>query len=127
MHTMGCIECDSERFKLLKSNRKATCIQAFLDQHLTLRKIFTAYNVPAIIQYVSLDVDENSLGVLEKFPFNTHKMITLTTEHNLYWGDPTPKNQMYEILTFNGYIRVREDVTDDNLPFEDWYVYKDFI
>jgi len=95
-----------------------------------LSTVFEKYDVPTTIDYASLDIEGAELKALEGFPWETHKVICWTIEHNLYRGDRKHKEDIYEFMTSKGYVRVKEDVAckDSNWePYEDWYVHKDFV
>jgi len=93
----------------------------------TLVNIFKQNNVPNVIDYMSLDIEGAEYTALLAFPFKEYKTILLTVEHNAYLGSTESKEKLYEILTKNNYVRVQEDVQHIGLPFEDWYVHKDFL
>lgn len=149
-----CIEALPVNFELLKNSRKCISLNCALTDKIgkchinssgstsrlgnqnhntvevtttTFEEIFSLYNVPTIIDYLSLDIEGQEYLALTKFPFSTHKCLVITVEHNLYCEGPTRKNQLKEILTANDYILVKEDVADQNLPFEDWYAHKTFF
>ena len=97
---------------------------------MTLTSIFKKYNVPKIIDYISLDVENSEIEALKGFPFDTHIGIIWTIEHNLYRNDGWLKKGIKEIMLANGYIMYKENVSckDSNWePFEDWYVHKNYI
>jgi FkbM family methyltransferase len=151
-----CIEC-GEDFDACKKNRSSLCLDVAVyseecylnfspERHqatknfmlnsiivkaFTFKQIFEKYNVPTLIDYVSLDIEGLEFEALKGWPWNTHKSILWTIEHNLYvQNDPTLKNSIYEILSKNRYIRVIENVAcqgSHGQPFEDWYVYKDYV
>lgn len=78
-----------------------------------------------------MDVEGAEYEALKGFPFNTHISILWTIEHNLYINnDPTLKNKVKEIMLSNNYVISRENVScpdSRDLPFEDWYIHKDYI
>jgi len=98
---------------------------------ITFRDLFKEYDVPEIIDYISLDVEGAEYEALKGFPFDTHISILWTIEHNFYINnDPTLKNQIKEIMLANDYVIAKEDVScpdSRNLPFEDWYVHKNYV
>lgn len=89
---------------------------------ITFEKLFELYDVPEIIDYISLDIEGYEYKSLTKFPFNKYKCRLLTVEHNLYVDGPTNKNNIRNILEQNGYTLEIENVSHQGLPFEDWYV-----
>ena len=89
----------------------------------TLKDIFEQYDVPKIIDYISLDIEGYEYQALLGFPFENYEFIVMTVEHNLYLGDSSNKENIKKILTENGYVLFRENVTNiGNDPFEDWYI-----
>jgi FkbM family methyltransferase len=98
---------------------------------ITFRDLIKKYNVPNIIDYISLDVEGAEYEALKEFPFDTHISILWTIEHNLYINnDSTLKNKVKEIMLANNYVISKENVScpdSKDLPFEDWYIHKDYI
>ena len=86
----------------------------------TIGTILSECNAPAIIDYLSLDIEGGEFIALSVFPFDKYKIRALTVEHNFYNSGPGNKNKIYDILTEAGYTRVKE-VSADGLHFEDWY------
>lgn len=98
----------------------------------TLSNILQKCNAPEIIDYVSLDIEGGEIGAIESFDWSAYRINTMTVEHNLYIHGPSQKDDIYRLLTSQGYIRVREDVLclDPSFymqPFEDWYAHRDFL
>lgn len=91
------------------------------------------FNCPSIIDYISLDVDEANVKVLEIFPFETYQFKIMTYEHDMYAGREEckeRKSKAKEILLSKGYHLLCEDVgcdSSENKPFEDWYVNPQFV
>lgn len=71
--------------------------------------------------YLSLDVDEHSLDALRNMPLDRMRFRIITAEHNLYLS-PSLKEPMSKLLADNDYICVCDNVCNENLPFEDWWV-----
>ena len=151
-----CLEALPSNFKILKNKRKCISLNyALTDQvgtcfinssgstsrltnnttdynsievpTITFEKMFEMYSVPNIIDYLSLDIEGQEYLALTKFPFSTHKCLLITVEHNLYCEGPQRKNEIKQILLSNDYVLIKEDVADQNLPFEDWYAHKSYI
>jgi FkbM family methyltransferase len=101
---------------------KITDENGFEVQCLTFQKLFEKYEVPKIIDYMSLDIEGHEYKSLTKFPFHEYKCRTITVEHNLYMGDSSNKENINQILINNGYTLAVENVSHDNLIFEDWYI-----
>jgi hypothetical protein len=75
------------------------------------------------IDYLSLDVDENSLAALKNLPLDTTRFSVITIEHDAYrFGDKLWPGER-EILKAKGYSLVCQDVCGaPGAPFEDWWV-----
>lgn len=101
---------------------KITSDNGFKVECITFKKLFQIYDVPKIIDYMSLDIEGYEYKSLTEFPFDEYKCKTITVEHNLYLGDDENKKKINEILIKNGYTLLNENVTHDELPFEDWYI-----
>lgn len=144
-----CVEPNREEYKRLESNRKCKTLEVAIsnyngycgfreagllgeieagDSHkcITLREL--TQESPTVIQYLSLDIEGFEYKALTQFPFDTHIVEAITVEHNRYLGDTSLKDSIYDLLTQNNYVRVKEDVLVDGLfPFEDWYLHKTMI
>lgn len=101
---------------------KITDANGITVEAITFEKLFEIYDVPEIIDYMSLDIEGYEYKALTKFPFSKYKCRTITVEHNLYLGDSENKKKINEILINNGYTLIVENVKHEGFPFEDWYV-----
>lgn len=83
--------------------------------------------------YLSLDIDppEATLAVLEALPLETVRFSVITFEHDLWRGDPRPRDRSRRILFDHGYMLAVPDVRchvfwpykgPDPVPFEDWWI-----
>jgi hypothetical protein len=126
----------------------------YAEKHLSVRKMplqvmdmtlidwdaFIANNIilQSTVDYLSFDIDEASLPVLRKFPFNKLHFRALTIEHDAYrFGDSTRQemrqilqNAGYELLVANVMIHFDSPETkslNGFVPFEDWYVRTDLV
>src|SRR4030042_3270002 len=144
-----CIEAGLTPFLELKKNRKCICVNKFVSdkngvtdfaeinynrtiapgrfeiEEIRLDTLMGQYIIPDIIDYVSIDTDGNEYEILKKFPFNKHKVILWTIEHN-YYLRKEPKEAIKKIMNKHGYIIAIENVEDDGFIFEDWYIHKDY-
>jgi FkbM family methyltransferase len=75
-----------------------------------LENILSEYNAPAVIDYLSFDVEGAETRILRRFPFDRYKFLSMTIER------PTPA--LNEILFRNGYLFVR------NVQFDTFYVHQ---
>lgn len=82
--------------------------------------------------YLSLDIDppEATLAVLASLPLDRVRFGVITYEHDLWRGDPRPRERSREILAAHGYRLVVPDVRvhvfypyrgPDPVAFEDWF------
>lgn len=76
--------------------------------------------------YLSFDVDEASMRTMRRFPFDKISFNICTVEHDRYRFGQDIANEMRQIMERNDYILLCKDVTNDNLPYEDWWVHKTF-
>jgi hypothetical protein len=89
-----------------------------------------------VVDYMSFDIDEASLPVLRKFPFDRLRFRAMTVEHDAYRTGNSMRCEMRSILQGAGYELIAADVVvyylwrespeamalNGYLPFEDWYV-----
>lgn len=142
-----CIEANPEVFDQLNTKRNSICLPYAVtdyDGHCTfgidrigghrqvecykLNTILANCLSPAIIDYMSLDIEGHELQVLNAFDFDRWQVKLMTVEHNLYCDGPEKKEALHSLLTSKGFTRTHEDVKclDPNplyfnQPFEDWY------
>lgn len=148
------IEADPIPFKNMCDIRNCTCINKAITNYngvckfyqdplsgkisdngieieaITLIELFKQYDVPKIIDYISLDIEGGEYDALLGFPFNEYKFLTLTVEHNIYQGNPQQiknKSDIFDLLTINNYLRIKNNVDDNGNKFEDWYVHNDLV
>lgn len=86
-----------------------------------LDTILEECNCPKDIDYMSLDIEGHELAVLQSLDFTKWNINLLTIEHNSYLHGPALKDAIFELLSQNGYDRIREDVCAPEGPYEDWY------
>lgn len=147
-----CIEGNTSIFKLLVNNRNCKCINSVISSKqekvffkndgligsisnkegietttTTLTHILHENKTPFIIDYMSLDIEGHEYSALLGFPWHTHTVILLTVEHNAYNVGITNKNKLYDFLSTQGYTRVKEDIEDQGLVYEDWYIKTEYL
>ncbi|GAA4324705.1 hypothetical protein GCM10023115_41610 [Pontixanthobacter gangjinensis] len=81
---------------------------------ISLNDLLKKYNSPRIIDYLSIDTEGSELEILKNFDFEEFKFRIITVEHNY----TDIRDSIFELLTKNGYKRVKEDYSE----FDDWYV-----
>lgn len=106
-------------------------------------------NVPKIIDYISLDVDNANISVINNFPFNDYEFKIMTFETDCYSDGVNRKNQAINVLSqYKQYKRMLDDgIASSNdcyscgmtmeecenrtlegpLVWEDWWVNTKFI
>ena len=151
-----CVEADSYLFGDLRKNRGCICVNVaasdsegkikfLMDgfsgraedtrgsievETRSMSKILEDNSAPKIIDYMSLDVEGMEFKVLSQFPFETHEIVLITVEHNVYMGTQEVidnKKRIQDLLIEKGYIIHQENVTSENLAFEDWYINKKYL
>ena len=96
----------------------------------TLQTIFKAYSAPAVIDYMSLDVEGHELEVLAGFPFNEYVVKCITVEHNEPHTGPVMRTSIREILELNDYrfVKGNDDIHNwRHGPIDDFYVHNSVI
>jgi len=78
--------------------------------------------IPPIVDYLSLDVDADTLVTLRTLPLPRVRFRVITIEHDAYRHGDGPRAAMREILTTHDYDLVCKDVRFNGRPFEDWWV-----
>ncbi len=79
-------------------------------------------HMPPLIDYLSLDCDENSYAALAAIPFDYVGFGVITVEHDRYLrGDDLARAQR-DLLKAKGYVLICADVHWEGGAFEDWYV-----
>lgn len=73
-------------------------------------KIFLQEDVPKIIDYLSLDIDDGTLEVLKRIPFINFEYKTITIEHDYYRLEDKLRKEQREILGNYGYYLLFSDV-----------------
>lgn len=98
------------------------------------KKAFEENNVPVFIDYLQIDLEEhngstlNTLKNLDKNVLDMYKFATVTFEHDIYRSNAyDTRLQSRTIFDKRGYVRVFEDVSNEDLPYEDWYVHPDLV
>lgn len=96
-------------------------------------KIFEEQNLPSIIDYLSLDIDDGTYKALIKLPHSKFKFKVITIEHDFYRVGESLRIPERDFLRGINYQLVFENVglfhTVHNkiIFFEDWWVSPEFI
>ena len=93
------------------------------------KRIFEENDFPMNIDYLSLDVDDATLGVLKSLPFNEYKFKVITIEHDGYLHGDIYRKEQRNILNSLGYFLLCSNVYVEQdgfygkqCPFEDWWI-----
>jgi hypothetical protein len=93
------------------------------------KTILNKEKYPSRIDYLSIDIDENSAEVLKILPLNDYRFSVITIEHDAYRFGNKLKDEERAILSGHSYSLLCSDVLvplgcgmGPNLPFEDWWV-----
>jgi len=127
------IDIDYESIMNCKKIRKSDSFLVDLKniiidkKELKLIEFLKKYNCPKIIDYISFDVDEDTLNIMNKFPFNKYEFKCMTFEHDSYRVGNELKNYSRKIFTNFGYKLICSDVKSGNNAFEDWYINPNYI
>jgi hypothetical protein len=82
---------------------------------------------PQVVDYLSLDIDNNYDTVLQKIPFNDYIFKVITIEHDFYKFGNKYKGAERMILTSLGYYLLCPDVSifylEMDCAFEDWWIH----
>lgn len=119
------IDYDVNMIELCRQQRRAPAVLANLCQ-VSLRDVFTANSVPAVIDYISFDVDQATEVALAGFPFDKYKFRIMTFEHDAYHKGPNLRYESRQIFQAAGYALLCADVKHEGLAYEDWYVDSSF-
>ena len=92
----------------------------------TLDRVLHAAHAPAVIDYLSLDVEGQEYNILKTFPFDMYTFRCMTVEHNAPHVGPEQQMKIRELLEKNGYTYVKGNDDINNWghgPIDDFYVY----
>lgn len=79
----------------------------------------------SLIDYLSIDCDSDSLGVIERILDTRLRFRVITIEHDSYAQGDVPKTKMRSLISEAKYLLVCSDVCayhNSKFPFEDWWV-----
>lgn len=109
---------------------KRNCI--FLNKdalEIDYKNLFITNKFPSTIDYLSVDIDENSALALKKLPLNDYKFNIITIEHDAYRFGDSLRSEERAILNAHNYHLLFPNVLvplgcgmGPDLPFEDWWV-----
>lgn len=113
--------------------KNRTC--TFLNEdalEIDFRKVLEGLNAPKQIDFLSLDIDENTAAALNRLPFDEYRFSVITCEHDSYRFGHSLRNVEREFMRHYGYYLLFGDVfvprgcystnPDRREPFEDWWI-----
>lgn len=123
-----CVERGVGYTEHYRKNRN--CI--FLNEDATqidYKALFIANAYPSRIDYLSVDIDENSALALKKLPLDDYRFSIITIEHDAYRFSDSLRSEERAILNAHNYTLLFPNVLvplgcgmGPDLPFEDWWV-----
>lgn len=95
-------------------------------------EILNQCGAPKVIDYMSIDIEGGEIGAIKSMRWDIYKVKLITVEHNLYCEGPANKDEIFRLLSAEGYVRVVDNAQClespwTGLPYEDWYAHKAFI
>lgn len=93
--------------------------------------LFLSNNLPHIIDYLSIDIDDNTANCLELIPLHNYYFKVITIEHDSYRLGNSLQIKEHSILYNNGYFPLCKNITFQHLKptefFEDWWIHPNYI
>lgn len=83
--------------------------------------------IAPVVDYLSLDVDADTLATLKVLPLARVRFRVITIEHDTYRCGNGPRTAMREILAAHHYDLICKDVCLKGRPFEDWWADKGLV
>jgi len=131
------IGIDIAHIDAFNSNRKSKGVYADLKIK-PIHEILEENNAPKIIDFFSYDVDQALKTSLQMLDLSKYTFKHIHFEHNEYIGPNDPnyyaldladlKKIAHEKFTDAGYVRIVENVVDNNgSAVEDWYIHSDYF
>lgn len=95
---------------------------------------FAIASMPTDIDYLQIDLEVSNestiqtLVNLDQQVMDTYRFATITFEHDSYTGNHhDTRERSRNIFARRGYVLAFEDVSNDDLPYEDWYVHPELV
>ena len=102
------------------SNRNRDFIQSKYElETISLNDLLRKYNMPKIIDYLSIDTEGTEFDILNNFNFKEFKFRIITCEHNFGFN----RKKIFKLLSKNNYTRKFTEISQ----FDDWYINKSVI
>jgi hypothetical protein len=95
----------------------------------SLTDLFERFKTPEIIDYLSMDLDNNAaFPSIQSFDFTKYKIKAMTFEHDSYLNGDEMRNASRDFLQGKGLKIICSDVSIfGGKSFEDWYVNPDLV
>lgn len=78
--------------------------------------------LPSTFDYLSMDVDDDQMALVEQFPWDKIRFNAMTVEHGSYHYGDEVKARIRAILKQHGYKIARADIGIEDKPVDDWWV-----
>jgi hypothetical protein len=121
----------AELYKIHRPNSIAIINDA---QNINYKSYFENNNFPENMDYLQIDLEVENLSTLNTLKkidvelLDKYKFAVVTFEHDIYKGNfHNTREISRQIFNKRGYYCVFQDITNDNNPFEDWYVHPDLV
>jgi hypothetical protein len=112
---------DSSKHSEWDHDRATTC-HALDATKVDYSELFRRQNAPAVIDMLSIDVDDACFEVLKEIPFDDREYKIVMIEHDVYRTDHLRLAER-SCLAAKGYELLCSDVVHEpGKPFEDWWV-----
>jgi len=128
------VEYESSYLPLYKEHRQNSIHIINNATKIDYKNVFETNNMPFSFDYLQIDLEVNNgstLKTLQKLDaeiFDTYKFATVTFEHDIYHTNfDNTRLKSRDIFKNRGYVCVFEDINNDGLPYEDWYVHPDLV
>jgi hypothetical protein len=89
---------------------------------ISIEKLLIDNNCPNIIDYMSFDIDDSTLDVLNIFPFDKFTFKCITFEHDSYRNGNNLQRISRKKFDDLGYKLICGNVKYGGNTFEDWYI-----
>jgi hypothetical protein len=128
------VEYESSYLPLYKEHRQNSIHIINNATKIDYKNVFETNNMPFSFDYLQIDLEVNNgstIKTLQKLDaeiFDTYKFATVTFEHDIYHTNfDNTRLKSRDIFKNRGYVCVFEDINNDGLPYEDWYVHPDLV
>lgn len=128
------VEYDSKFLPLYQAHRTNSIHIIDDATKIDYKNVLEQNSMPFQFDYLQIDLEANNGSTIETLKkldndiFDTYKFATVTFEHDIYHtNEYNTRLLSREIFTKRGYVCVFEDISNDNHPYEDWYVHPDLV